>query len=1084
MIDVVLEDGSVTKGVANLNQLSGTSEKASLSIGKIATSLGLVKVASKAFDVLKSSIGGAVERFDTLQKFPKVMESLGFSTEQSAAASKKLSDGIDGLPTTLQEVVSSTQRMTAITGDLDKSTDATIAMNNAFLASGASTDAASRGMDQYMKIVSTGKVELDSWTTLQETMPLALQKTAEAMGYAGKTAQNDLYAALKNGTVTFDEFQDKLIELGTGTGMLADLAKKNSLGIGTSFKNLNSSITKGMANVLTKFDEIVQKLSGKSIAQNIDGLKAIINSFFSGVVSGMDLIVPLLSGLGKLFSPLVSVIKSFGNSLKYVFIDTKLAIEGLFGVITGKYKTVEDLKNLFLGVFGEEQISRMLNFGNSIREVFFNVEYVIKDTILAIEGIFGVITGKYKTIEDLKNLFMGVFGENQISQILSFGNSMRQIFFNVEYAIKDTLLAIEGLFGVITGKYRTVEELDNLFLGVFGEKQIIRILELGNKIKSVFDDIKAYISGIDFSGVFDTLASNISSKIEIIKGTIDQLKPVFSSIFSTVVTIVTNIVGAFSNISPQIALFVATIIGVAVKFGSVFGTISGIIVSFVSAIGPAITAITTFASSAGGLTGILGMVGKGILAILTPANLLAAGITILVAGFIHLMTTSESFREKVFSVAQTIVSSIVPVIQIFGEMISNVIAMVVPVIMNLAGQLLPVIEQIITVILDLAAAIAPIIADLVSKLFPVIENIIQAVMNIVTAVAPAVIAVIQTIMSIIQALLPIITAIISVVADMVSNVIAYIGMIVTVVSNIIAIIMSIISPIVAFIGMIISSIMAAISPIIAFVSGVFTTVSAVISTVWNGIMNTTANIFNAIGTIISSISSVVSSVFNTISSTISNVMNGVSSTITNVFNSIKNSWTGLTSFVSGVFDGIGIAIDSLVSSVKGTINAVIGGINGAIGIINKIPGVSIGTIPQLRYGTNNWRGGLAFMNEGGRGEIVNLPNGTQVIPHDISAMYAKSAAQAIGKAISNFSMPDVTAELALGIGPRMTTGNTNVANYYNTVNSGSDRLEELIINLNATVELEAQKVGKLTAVYVQEENENRDFIKKRVKGEG
>ena len=34
------------------------------------------------------------------------------------------------------------------------------------------------------------------------------------------------------------------------------------------------------------------------------------------------------------------------------------------------------------------------------------------------------------------------------------------------------------------------------------------------------------------------------------------------------------------------------------------------------------------------------------------------------------------------------------------------------------------------------------------------------------------------------------------------------------------------------------------------------------------------------------------------------------------------------------------------------------------------------------------------MNEGGRGELTYLPNGSQVIPHDISVQYAKEAARA------------------------------------------------------------------------------------------
>jgi hypothetical protein len=38
--------------------------------------------------------------------------------------------------------------------------------------------------------------------------------------------------------------------------------------------------------------------------------------------------------------------------------------------------------------------------------------------------------------------------------------------------------------------------------------------------------------------------------------------------------------------------------------------------------------------------------------------------------------------------------------------------------------------------------------------------------------------------------------------------------------------------------------------------------------------------------------------------------------------------------------------------------------------------------------TDNAPGGLAMINEGGRGEIVNLPSGAQVIPHDISMRMA------------------------------------------------------------------------------------------------
>lgn len=335
-IKVILEDGQVAKGVANINnqfdRLSEGPKKASIGVMDLVKSMGLLKIASGAFNIMKSSMDSAISRFDTMQKFPKVMKALGFSAEDSEKSIGKLSDGIDGLPTKLDDVVSSTQQMTAITGDLDRSTDTVLALNNAFLASGASTDDASRGMQQYNQMLSTGTVDLESWKTLQETMPLALQKTAEAMGFTGKSAQRDLYAALKEGTVTFDEFTDGLIKLGTGTGELATLAKENSLGIATSFGNLKNAVAKNLANIITKLDEMAQKITGKTIAQNIDSLKVLINDAFTAIINSMDRVTPYLIAFGQWFSQNKETVIAFAAAIGG-FIVAFMAISKIIAVI-------------------------------------------------------------------------------------------------------------------------------------------------------------------------------------------------------------------------------------------------------------------------------------------------------------------------------------------------------------------------------------------------------------------------------------------------------------------------------------------------------------------------------------------------------------------------------------------------------------------------------------------------------------------------------------------------------------------------------------------------------------------------------
>nr|DAX43908.1 MAG TPA: tail tape measure [Caudoviricetes sp.] len=272
------------------------------------------KAVSSAMNLVSQSMDKAIDRFDTLQRFPKVMKSLGHSSKDVASSTKLLAEGIEGLPTTLDTVVGTTQKLTSMTGDLKKSTKLTLALNNAFLASGASTEDASRGLQQYSQMLSAGKVDMQSWKTLQETMPYALQKTAESFGFAGASAQKDFYSALQDGKITFDDFSKRLIELNKGTNGFAEMAKKNSEGIKTSFGNIVNAVAKGIANVIAEFDKMSKAVTGKSIAQNLDSIKGAVNSTFNVIISvirgATPVVKSLVSVLGFLkpvLDPLISI---------------------------------------------------------------------------------------------------------------------------------------------------------------------------------------------------------------------------------------------------------------------------------------------------------------------------------------------------------------------------------------------------------------------------------------------------------------------------------------------------------------------------------------------------------------------------------------------------------------------------------------------------------------------------------------------------------------------------------------------------------------------------------------------------------
>lgn len=104
-----------------------------------------------------------------------------------------------------------------------------------------------------------------------------------------------------------------------------------------------------------------------------------------------------------------------------------------------------------------------------------------------------------------------------------------------------------------------------------------------------------------------------------------------------------------------------------------------------------------------------------------------------------------------------------------------------------------------------------------------------------------------------------------------------------------------------------------------------------------------------------------------------------------VFEGIKNAITekmqAVKDFVQPIFDWfdehfgwIGDGISKIVDGVKG----LFGGGSG------KSNYVTLGTYGGKALGTPYFQGGATRINEGGRGEIVNLPNGTQIIPHDVA----------------------------------------------------------------------------------------------------
>lgn len=546
--------------------------------------------------------------------------------------------------------------------------------------------------------------------------------------------------------------------------------------------------------------------------------------------------------------------------------------------------------------------------------------------------------------------------------------------------------AMTALNGVFTGETESLKQLGIVMTEV-------NLQEFANGLGLVYDDMtQAEKVQLRYNYVMEMSKNAIGDYARTSDGTANSMRTFQASVENLAVTLgenllpivtpiiqkATEMVNAFAEADPELQQLVLKIAGIAAAAGpalivlgklvSSFGAVTGVIgpaigrmvalggvsKTFSAVMETADGAIVTCTSKISALGGAGKTLSSVFSAITSPIGIAVAAITALVAAFAYLMTTNEEFRTSVMNTLSVIGESLMPILQTIGQLLTSIGSILVNVLAGALTQLAPILVQMVTFIGSLVQIVAPLVNMLIQSLVPVITQIITSVSNIVNSIIPPLIDILSAVMDAIESILPPIQSVLEAAIEAISSIINAIGPIVGIVGECVSGIMVIVSPIVSFIGDIISGIMSVVNPIVNFFS----------------------------------------EIFGSIFSTVSDIFNNIYSVVSGVFTGIQNSWSGLTSFVGGVVDGISGAFNTLVSTVKSVINGVIKGINGAIGVINLIPGVNIGKISYLLHGTDDWQGGFAYMNEGGRGELTYLPNGAQVIPHDISVQYAKEAARA------------------------------------------------------------------------------------------
>ena len=685
-------------------------------VKSIVAGVGVTKALGVAMNTVTTSLDGAITRFDTLHSYPKVMNSLGFSTDAAKASVSKLNASVQGLPTSLSDIVKSAQSLTSVTGNMDKATDTAIALNHALLASSASTADVSRAQQQYSQMLAVGKPDMQSWRTLQETMAPALTKTAKKLGIvSGNTTE--LYNAMKSGQITFDQFNAALIECDTEAGGFAETAVSASKTIRTGFTNIKSAVENVEMRIISAFNNILDSQGFGSFVDILDKVKSSIYSLsgaFMETKDGIDyafkpaILQDFMSAINTMKTKVRSAINAFKDT--GAIQEAKKALDKFgqafnkIGDALANSMLLETIANIFGQIVGTasyfageiaSQFTSLIDI-NGITNTCNQVKQVFSDMAGALRGAWekfrdtGAVQACASALSAVKDAVLHVVDACAQSGVIenlakAFGKVVKKVAEAIEKiaefvssldpgTIQTAFKAITGLFLAFKG-YKAIQNGVS-HLKSFGSAA----KNAGANAKDAVSNVKNLISAIKDSASTKSLdpLKNLFKKkkddsetpgsgipntggIDKIKAKYEGIAKVVESVGNTIKTSIEGIGTAISGILDSITQ------GISLVIESLGTAISGIVTSLGSAISTAAQGIGT------GIATIFRGIGEA-LAMVPPTTWLSIAAAALAVGAAFALAGSQGEGlQMILNGVATVVTALGPVIQTVFEGICSTI---------------------------------------------------------------------------------------------------------------------------------------------------------------------------------------------------------------------------------------------------------------------------------------------------------------------------------------------------------------------------------------------------------------------------
>ncbi len=415
-----------------------------------------------------------------------------------------------------------------------------------------------------------------------------------------------------------------------------------------------------------------------------------------------------------------------------------------------------------------------------------------------------------------------------------------------------------------------------------------------------------------------TMQDNLAGQLTILKSQLEELAISFGELLMPAVRAIVSGIQKFVDVLNKMPTGVKTVITVIALLAAAIGPVLIVVGKVMSSVGTIMTyapkivsAVKTIGTGLKALWGIL---------MANPIVLIVAAIAALVAGFIYLWNTSDSFRQFWIDLWEGIKSVVSTAVEGMKNFFSGIVSFFQENWQTILAFIINPFAGAFKLLYDNCAGFREFIngflngvKELFSTIWGGIVEVVSGVwQSITTTIGTFMQAIFMTITGIWQGIVETVTPLLEAFRYLFETIFQAIQILIGMALDWIKTkVETIWNGIVAFLTPLLTGIQTFIQTIWTAIQTFFTTVlnaiKTIFTTVWNAIKAAVSAVLNAI-------KGVVTSVWNSIKGTVTSVMNAIKSTVTSIWNNVKSA---IANVIGQIYNTIHSGFERAVGYVKG-----------------------------------------------------------------------------------------------------------------------------------------------------------------------